>query len=99
MHFTQEKHVPQPHITEELSKFADKNMSIKQIQQFLEILNYIYTNFIPYISKYTTKLSKLLKKNALPWEAEQTEAMKFLKQATKNPPSLKIPGEGNGFFK
>ena len=88
MHFTQGKYVPQPYIAEELPKFSDKNMSTKQI---LEILNYI-RDFIPYISKHTTKLSKLLKKNALPWRPEQTEDVKFLKQAAKNPPLLNIPG-------
>ena len=65
MHFTQGKYVPQPHIAEELPKFLDENMSTKQIQQFLEILNYIQ-DFIPHISKNTIKLSKLLKKNAPP---------------------------------
>ena len=63
MHFSQGKYVPQPYIVEELPKFLDENMTIKQIQQFLGILNYI-RDFIPYISKNTTKLSKVLKKNA-----------------------------------
>ena len=71
MNFAQEKYVPQPHIAEELPKFPDENMSTKQIQQFLGILNYIW-DFIPHISKYTTKLSKLLKKNVLPWGPKKT---------------------------
>ena len=51
-------------------------------------------DFISHISKHTTKLSKLLKKNALPWGLEQTEAVKFLMQPAKNPPPLEIQGEG-----
>ena len=39
-------------------------------------------------------LSKLLKKNAPPWGLEQTETVRFLKLAAKNPPPLKISGEG-----
>ena len=68
-------------------------MSTKQIQQFLGILNYI-RDFIPHISKYTTKLFKLLKKNAPSWKPELTKAVKFLKQAAKNPTHLKISGGG-----
>ena len=93
MHLAQGKYVPQSHIAEELPKFLDENMSTKQIQQFLGILNYI-RDFTPHNSKYTTKLSKLLKKNALPWGLEQTKVVKYLKQAAKKPPPLKILGEG-----
>ena len=92
MYFTRGKYVPQPHITEELPKIPDENMSTKHIQQFLGTLNYI-KDFIPHISECTTKLSKLLKKNAPSWGPEQTEAAKFLKQAAKKPPLLKILGE------
>ena len=93
MHFAQGKYVSQPHITEELPKFSDENLSIKQIQQFLGILNYI-RDFIPHISRHTTKLSKLLRKNAPPWGPEQTEAVRCLKQAAKNPQPFKILREG-----
>ncbi|RDX66826.1 hypothetical protein CR513_54367, partial [Mucuna pruriens] len=37
MHFFQGSYQPQPHITEELLKFPDKSLTIKQIQQFLGI--------------------------------------------------------------
>ena len=93
MHFTQGKYVPQPHIAEELPKFPDENMSIKQIQQLLGILNYI-RDFISHISNCTTKLSKLLKKNAYSWGLKQIKAIKLLKQVDKNSPPLKILGEG-----
>ena len=78
MHFAQGKYVPQLHIAEELPKFPDENMTTKQVQQFLGILNYIQ-DFIPHISKYTTKLSKLIKKNVPLWGPEQTEVVKCLK--------------------
>ena len=68
IHFAQGKYVPQPHIAEELPKFPDEKMSTKEIQQFLGFLNYI-RDFIPHISRYTNKLSKLFKKNAPPWGA------------------------------
>ena len=84
---------PQPYLVEELPKFPEKNFTIKQIQQFLGILNYI-RDFIPNISHHTSKLSKMFKKNAPPWRAEQTEAVRALKEVAKSPPPLKIPGEG-----
>jgi len=93
MKFSRGKYSPQPHLVEELPKFPEKNFTVKQIQQFLGILNYI-RDFIPNISHHTSKLSKLLKKNAPPWGDEQTEAVKILKEIAKNPPPLKIPGEG-----
>jgi len=93
MKFSRGKYSPQPHLVEELPKFPEKNFTVKQIQQFLGILNYI-RDFIPNISHHTSKLSKLLKKNAPPWGDEQTEAVKILKEIVKNPPPLKIPGEG-----
>jgi len=36
----------------------------------------------------------MLKKNAPPWGAEQTEAVRILKEIAKNPSPLKIPGKG-----
>jgi len=41
MKFSRGKYSPQPHLVEELLKFLEKNFTIKQIQQFLGILNYI----------------------------------------------------------
>jgi len=93
MKFSRGRYSPQPHLVEELPKFPKKNFTTKQIQQFLGILNYI-RDFIPNISHHTSKLSKMLKKNAPPWGPEQTEAVKKLKEIAKDPPPLKIPGEG-----
>jgi len=93
MKFSRGKYSPQPHLVEELPKFPEKNFTTKQIQQFLGILNYI-RDFTPNISHHTSKLSKMLKKNAPPWRPEQTEAVRSLKEIAKNPPPLKIPGEG-----
>ena len=98
MHFTQGKYVPQLQIIEELPKFSNENMSTKQIQQFLGILNYI-RDFIPHISKHTTMLSKLLKKNAPPSWPKQIVAVKSLKQAAKNPSPLKIQEKVKGFYR
>ena len=39
IHFARGRYVPQLHIAEELPKFSNENMSIKQIQQFLGILD------------------------------------------------------------
>jgi len=93
MHFSQGMYQPQPHIAEELINFPDENLTVKQIQQFLGILNYI-RDFIPYAAKYTSLLSKLLKKNPPPWGPEQTKAIQELKKIAQTPPALKIPGNG-----
>lgn len=65
MHFSQGKYQPQPHIAQELLNYPDENLTIKQIQQFLGIINYI-RDFIPKLTKYTSPLSQLLKKNPPP---------------------------------
>ena len=93
MHFSQGTYQPQPqpHISQELLNFPDENLTIKQIQQFFGIVNYI-RDFIPRVAQYTSSLSKLLKKNSSPWSEEQTIAVKELKKIAQNPPALKIPG-------
>nr|XP_012568598.1 uncharacterized protein LOC101496717 [Cicer arietinum] len=93
MHFSQGKYQPQPHIAQELLNFPDENLTVKQIQQFLGIINYI-RNFIPKLARYTSPLSQLLKKNPPPWEPKHTEAVKTLKRIAQTPPALKIPGNG-----
>jgi hypothetical protein len=74
MHFSQGKYQPQPHIVQELLNFPDENLTIKQIQQFLGIINYI-RDFILKLAKYTSQLSLLLKKNPPPWGNRETEAV------------------------
>ncbi|RDX82736.1 hypothetical protein CR513_36437, partial [Mucuna pruriens] len=86
MHFSQGSCQPQP-------KFPDQSLTVKQIQQFLGIVNYI-RDFIPHVARYTSPLSKLLKKNPPPWGLEQIRAIQELKKIAQSPPALKIPGEG-----
>ena len=54
------KYTLQPHIAATLGKFPNKLTSAKQIQQFLEIVNYMF-DFIPKISRYRNCLAQLLK--------------------------------------
>ena len=82
MHFSRGTYQPQPHITQELLNFSDEFLTVKQIQQFLGILNYI----IPRAAQYTSSLSKLLKKNSSPWSEEQTIAVKELKKIAQKSP-------------
>jgi len=93
MHFYRGTYQPQPHIAQELLNFPNEFLTVKQIQQFLGIVNYI-RDFIPRAAQYTISLSKLLKKNSSPWLEEQTIALKELKKIAKNSPTLKIPGTG-----
>ncbi|WJX33005.1 hypothetical protein P8452_21263 [Trifolium repens] len=93
MHFSQGRYQPQLHIAQELLNFPDENLTVKQIQQFLGIINYI-RDFIPKLAKYTSPLSQLLRKNPPPWGTKQTEAVKALKKIAQTPPALKIPGDG-----
>ena len=51
MHFSQGTYKPQPHIAQELLNFPDENLTVKQIQQFLGIVNYI-RDFIPRAAQY-----------------------------------------------
>ncbi|KAI5403927.1 hypothetical protein KIW84_051177 [Lathyrus oleraceus] len=93
MHFSQGKYQPQPHIAQELLNFPDENLTVKQIQQFFGIINYI-RDFLPRLAKYTSPLSQMLKKKPPPWGTMQTEAVKSLKKIAQTPPALKIPGNG-----
>ncbi|XP_028798734.1 uncharacterized protein LOC114754141 [Neltuma alba] len=93
MHFENGQYYPGPHIIEELLKFPDDNLTTKQIQQFLGIINYL-RDFIPHVSNHTSQLSKLLKKNPPAWGTEQTSAVKTLKRIAQQPPPLKIPDKG-----
>ena len=52
---------PGPHIATELLKFPDTNLTKKQIQQFLGIVNYV-RDFIPKVAIHTSQLSRMLKK-------------------------------------
>nr|KYP73221.1 polyprotein [Cajanus cajan] len=93
MKFSQGTYQPQPHIAEELLNFPEGNITVKQIQQFLGIINYI-RDFIPKIARYTSPFSKMLKKDPPPWGSEQTQAVQEIKKIAQDPPALKIPGDG-----
>ena len=65
---------PGSHIAAELLKFLDSDLTKKQIQQFLGIVNYV-KDFIPKVAVHTSQLSCMLKKTAPPWGPAQTEAV------------------------
>ncbi|XP_016452986.1 putative mitochondrial protein AtMg00860 [Nicotiana tabacum] len=93
MHFVQGEYSPGPHICQELLKFLDTNFTTKQIQQFLGIINYV-RDFIPNISIYISPLTEMLKKNAPLWGEKQDEAVRKIKEISKNVKSLYIPSDG-----
>ncbi|KAH9734715.1 hypothetical protein KPL71_017473 [Citrus sinensis] len=74
-------------------EFIDQQLSKRQIQQFLGIINYI-RDFIPHVDHYTHHLSVLLKKKPPEWNADHTIAVTTLKQIAQNPPPLKLITDG-----
>ncbi|KAH9698112.1 Endonuclease [Citrus sinensis] len=84
---------PGKHIAQELLHFPDQQLSKRQIQQFLGIINYI-CDFIPHVDHYTHHLSALLKKKPPEWNADHTIAVTTLKQIVQNPPPLKLITDG-----
>lgn len=93
MHISEGQYQLQPHIATQLDHFPDANLTFKQVQQFLGIVNYM-ADFIHDLVKYRTPLTKQLRKDAPPWNQTCTNAVKKLKALTKNLPSLKIPSTG-----
>ncbi|XP_024039316.1 uncharacterized protein LOC127898869 [Citrus sinensis] len=81
------------HVAQELLHFPDQQLSKKQVQQFLGIINYI-CDFIPHVDHYTRHLSALLKKKPPEWNADHTTAVTTLKQIAQNPPPLKLITNG-----
>ncbi|KAH9716958.1 hypothetical protein KPL71_021647 [Citrus sinensis] len=84
---------PGKHIAQELLHFPDQQLSKRQIQQFLGIINYI-RDFLPHVDHYTHHLSALLKKKPPEWNADHTFAVTTLKQIAQNPPPLKLITDG-----
>ncbi|KAH9763370.1 hypothetical protein KPL70_001145 [Citrus sinensis] len=84
---------PGKHIAQELLHFPDQQLSKKQVQQFLGIINYI-RDFIPHVDHYTRHLSALLKKKPPKWNADHTNAVTTLKQIAQNPLPLKLITDG-----
>ncbi|KAH9792729.1 hypothetical protein KPL71_004251 [Citrus sinensis] len=72
---------------------TNQQLSKRQIQQFLGIINYI-RDFIPHLDHYTHHLSALLKKKPPDWNADHTFAVTTLKQIAQNPPPLKLITDG-----
>lgn len=72
------KYLPGPHIAQELLNFPDQQLSRKQLQQFLGIINYL-RDFLPHVADYTSNLSLMLKKTAPPWGSAQITAVQKLK--------------------
>ncbi|KAK9032918.1 hypothetical protein V6N11_017960 [Hibiscus sabdariffa] len=93
MHLKEGKYHPGPHIAQEVIKFPDKDLSKKQILQFLGIVNYL-RDFVPKISKYTNPLRKMLKKEPPQWSTAQSKAVKTLKDILQHLPPLQIPSDG-----
>ena len=60
------KYEAQPHIAQELLKFPNENLTNVQIQQFLDIVNYL-RDFVPKLSVLTELLSNMLKKESHSW--------------------------------
>ncbi|KAG8489635.1 hypothetical protein CXB51_017679 [Gossypium anomalum] len=87
------KYSPQPHIAQELLKFPQKDLSFKQVQQFIGIVNYL-RDFIPKVSEYINPLRKMLKKDPHPWSSSQTKALQRLKEIAQDLPPLQIPSYG-----
>ncbi|KAK8493538.1 hypothetical protein V6N12_055103 [Hibiscus sabdariffa] len=90
MHLKEGKYHSGPHIAQKLIKFPDKDLSKRQILQFLGIVNYL-RDFVPKISKYTNPLRKMLKKDPPQWSTAQSKAIKTLKDTLQHLPPLKIP--------
>nr|AHC13200.1 polyprotein [Citrus endogenous pararetrovirus] len=76
---------PGKHVAQELLHFPDQQLSKKQVQQFLGIINYI-RDFIPHVDHYTRHLSALLKKKPPEWNDDHTNAVTTLKKIAQNPP-------------
>ncbi|MEQ5213094.1 ribonuclease H family protein, partial [Morganella morganii] len=94
MDIDQGRFQPGKHIAQELLKFPDENLTKQQVQQFLGIINYI-RDFVPNIAPHVSTLTKMLKKSPPKWSTEQTKAIRWMKEHTKELPPLHIPaGEG-----
>ncbi|XP_070046905.1 uncharacterized mitochondrial protein AtMg00860-like [Nicotiana tomentosiformis] len=92
MHFVQGANSAGPHICQELLKFPYTSLTTKQIQQFLGVVNYV-RDFIPNISTYISPLTEMLKKNAPSRGKKQDEAVREIKEISKNVKPIYIPSE------
>ncbi|KAK0572511.1 hypothetical protein LWI29_032644 [Acer saccharum] len=79
INISNEQYRPGPHLVVRLLDFPDSDLNVKQVQQFLGIVNYV-RDFIHHVSQYTSVLSTLLKKRPPPWNSTHTEAIIKLKE-------------------
>ncbi|OMO69072.1 ORF I polyprotein [Corchorus olitorius] len=93
MHLKEGKYVAQPHIGQALQDFPDENLTKKQIQQLLRIVNYM-SDFLPNLAKISNPLRIMLKGNPPQWSQKQTTAVKTLKTKALSLPTLQIPSNG-----
>lgn len=94
MIFNDGQYTPSLYIALKLDKFLDSQLSIKQVQQFLGIVNYL-GNFISYVTRLTKPLQQMLKKDSPPWSKKQTIFVKQLNKVTKQLPLISIPSDGH----
>lgn len=71
--------------------------SIKSLRGFLGLTGH-YRKFIKHYGLITKTLTNLLKKKALSWNEQATEAYKKLKHCLMNPPILCMPDFNKEFF-
>ncbi|PKI37954.1 hypothetical protein CRG98_041667 [Punica granatum] len=80
----------EPHEAQELLKYPEELLTKKQVQQFLDTVNYL-RNFLLKIAKLTRPLEKMLKKDAPAWGPTQPKVIKELKAQLQSLPPLQIP--------
>ena len=90
MNISNGQYRPGPHLAIQLLDFPDFDFNVKQVQQFLGIVNYI-KDFIPHAGHYTSVLSPLLKKHPPSWSSCHIEVVIKLKKIAQSPPTLAIP--------
>ncbi|KAH0658008.1 hypothetical protein KY289_026756 [Solanum tuberosum] len=92
MHFAHGAYIPGPHISEELVKFPDTNFTVKQLHQFLGVINYV-RDFIADVSTYISLLTKMLTKKASAWGKDQDDPIRKIKYISKEVKTLHIPSD------
>ncbi|KAH0750745.1 hypothetical protein KY290_029977 [Solanum tuberosum] len=92
MHFAHGAYIAGPHISEELVKFPDTNFTVKQLHQFLGVINYV-RDFIADVSTYISLLTKMLTKKASAWGKDQDDPIRKIKYISKEVKTLHIPSD------
>lgn len=93
MHIKDGQYSLQPHVGQELLKFADTDLSKREVQQFLGIVNYM-ADFVDHLTPIIRPLQNMLKKDAPPWSSKQIEAVRKIKQNVQELSALSIPTNG-----